>query len=1756
MGFENSDLEEQNSKDIFSSGFSKPASELLHSYSLVDRYFTKLGRDPFKYNMHGIPINWVSEDVAVTDDMGKVVFTQGNVKKPESWSSLALKVVASKYFWGDLSKGEREDSIEKIIGRVSRFITRQAVKQKYFNQEDANSLGEEVASICLNQMAVFNSPVWFNVGIQEYHSDAGGVSAYVWDSASNQVIKADKKMDRPQCSACFIQSMDDTMDSIMAVQVAEANLFKAGSGTGTNRSTLRSSKEKLTGGGKSSGPLSFMKGYDAYAGAIKSGGKTRRAAKMEILNVDHPDIIDFIESKQREEKKAWALIEQGYSGGMNGEAYGSVAFQNCNMSVRVPDEFMESVKSDGEWKTRFITTKEISETLRSRDILRKMAEGTHICGDPGMQFDSIINKYHTSKNSGRINASNPCVTGDTKVLMKDGKWLRIDSFVDEESTIITNTGLIGESNIKGSFRTGTKPVYLLTTKSGYEVKLTADHKVFTVNRGFVQACELTKEDYILIPGQEVASIDEPSDKTFYQMLGVYLGDGCGGNIGNTRGIQLTMEKEYEKPILEKFAEYVASNYERITPRNSPATVQLTNTSSKYVITNTKLINKFAQMINFNQQSHEKCLTNALFQLPLGEQKYLLQGLFTADGTVANYGNKSQYVALDSTSLQLLKDVQLLLLGFGVKSKLYTNRRAGKDTALLPDGHGGLKEYNVREVHSLRISRSSRLRFEKSIGFMTESPKALKLKKLNETIDAYNDAPVDPVSSVSYIGIEEVYDLTEPFTHTFVGGGITLHNCSEYMFLDDSACNLASINLMKFLNREGKFDAENFKKVVDRFITSMELLVDGSSYPTQKIAQNSHDFRPLGLGYANLGALLMSFGLPYDSDEGRAVSAAITALMCGQAYKASAKIASIVGPFPRYHENRDSMLEVIRMHREHVKDIEVNKMPYDLRYLVNEAWDAWSDAYELGRQHGFRNSQATVLAPTGCLIGNSLISTNKGLLRLGNLGNKKGAQWQDVSFKVMTDEGPKDATKFYVNGQASTRKITTVSGYEIQGTEKHKIKVLNPLNGTLDWKRFDEVTEGDIIPLAMNTIFGEENEVLLPPIPELHWNTDYKLITPKVMTKELALLIGYFMGDGSLHSKGLRFCVDNKDEDVVNYLKELINNLFNLGVHITQREGYKEVAVHSVPLVMWWDACGFSKLKPPIEHKGKGYTPYIPDAVLHTNDRKVYSAFLKGLFEADGAVGLGNPTICTASKEFAREIRTLLLSLGYPTHTKIDTSGFGNSPIYVLRLKNISYNKNFLDSIGFISGRKLSSIASRSSQTGKRDYVYLSDDIIEETVPSGSIQRDAVLLSLKRHQAIPREVAMRLYQDTKHPQILWALQFFYDKISSNIDGGIQSTYDISVPENVTYTADGFISHNTIAFMMDCDTTGIEPDIALVKYKVLSGGGMLKIVNRSVGLALERLGYDLDEINRILDHINKNDTIEGAPNLKQEHLPIFDCAFKANKGKRSINYKGHVLMMSVCQPYISGAISKTINMPESATVEEIMDAYVFAWERGLKAVAIYRENSKRSQPLNTKKTEGEIAKKEQIVVKESRKPMPQTRKSITHKFEIGEHKGYLTVGLYDDGHPGEIFVNIAKQGSTVRGMIDAWALSMSMNLQYGATVSDLFAKFRHQKFEPSGFVRNSEEKGLLDEKRASIRTASSIVDYIAQFMINTFGNSQLMEIEIPTIEVKDINEEQKDLTAYTSDEGLVCGLCGGPAKRIGNCAIKCNSCNQTQRSGCGE
>ncbi|MEZ4362779.1 MAG: vitamin B12-dependent ribonucleotide reductase [Kofleriaceae bacterium] len=929
-----------------------------------ERFFTREGVDPFS------TVEWELRDAVITGHDGKVFFEQRQVEFPKAWSQTATNVVVQKYFRGTLGTPEREHSVRQMIGRVADTIYAWGKDDGYFKTDrDAWAFRDELVHLLLHQKMAFNSPVWFNVGVEA----------------------------EPQCSACFINSVDDSMSSILGLAKTEGMLFKYGSGTGSNLSSLRSSRENLNGGGTASGPVSFMRGFDAFAGAIKSGGKTRRAAKMVILNVEHPDIVDFINCKAVEEKKAWALIDAGYDGGFNvaGGAYDSVNYQNANHSVRVSDEFMQAVLKDGEWSTRAITDGRVVETLRARDVMRQMADAAWVCGDPGIQYDTTVNEWHPCINTARINASNPC--------------------------------------------------------------------------------------------------------------------------------------------------------------------------------------------------------------------------------------------------------------------------------------------------------------------------------------------------------------------------------SEYMFLDDSACNLASLNLRRFQREDGDFDVESFRRAVQTTSTAMEIIVDNSSYPSERIAANSYAFRPLGLGFANLGALLMSRSLPYDSDAGRAYAAAITAVMCGEAYKQSAKISmDATGPFKGYGANEEPFLRVMRKHRSAVDRIDAAFVPYDLMQAAKESWDG---AIEIGQKYGFRNGQATVLAPTG----------------------------------------------------------------------------------------------------------------------------------------------------------------------------------------------------------------------------------------------------------------------------------------------------------------------------------------------------------------------------------------------------------------------------------------------TIAFLMDCDTTGVEPDIAIVKYKRLVGGGLIKIVNQTIPEALSKLGYTVKQVEGIIEHINAHDTIEGAPDLKDEHLAVFDCAFRSSNGTRSIHFMGHIRMMSAVQPFLSGAISKTVNLPTDCTVEDIEEAYITAWKLGLKAIAVYRDGCKRTQPLSTSlaqaTTDGKahavdplelLAPEEKKLVEAlrarkagrpgapmaNRYKLPDERHSFTHKFTIAGHEGYITVGMYEDGSPGEIFVRMAKEGSVIAGLMDSFATAISLALQHGVPLPLLIEKFKGTRFEPSGFTGNQE-----------IPIATSIMDYLFRWLALRFPTpdtvvdrhpaAKIAQLDLPKIPLlaKDplssaasaaadggkalIPVEVKDRAWVQETDAPPCHECGTLMVRNGACH-KCPNCGST--SGC--
>ena len=911
------------------------------------RHFTaklEAGKTPYD------EVQWELRAATIGNDKGAVLFEQRDIEIPADWSQTATNIVASKYFHGRMGTPERESSVAQLVHRVVDTIADWGRDQRYFRTAaDAESFRDELAHLMLTQKACFNSPVWFNVGVREPRG-------YGWyfDQDANEVKKLDKKDPKPQCSACFINSVSDSLESILDLAKTEGMLFKWGSGTGTNLSKLREDDAVLSGGGRASGPLSFMRGFDAFAGVIKSGGKTRRAAKMVILNSEHPDIEKFIWCKAKEEKKAHTLIDAGYDSSLDGEAYSSIFFQNANNSVRATDEFMHAVVNDADWWTRSVFTGQPLKRFKAKDLLKQISEATWQCGDPGMQFDTTINRWHTSKNTDRINASNPC--------------------------------------------------------------------------------------------------------------------------------------------------------------------------------------------------------------------------------------------------------------------------------------------------------------------------------------------------------------------------------SEYMFLDDSACNLASLNLMKFVGLDGQFQVDDFRHAVDTVTIAQEIIVDNAAYPTEKIAKNSHDFRPLGLGFANLGALLMYMGIPYDSNQGRSWAGAISAIMCGQSYLTSARISEgSTGPCPGYAVNEEPFLEVIRMHRDSVS------MTIDQKYVPAPMYKAseecWNQAYELGKKSGYRNAQTTVIAPTG----------------------------------------------------------------------------------------------------------------------------------------------------------------------------------------------------------------------------------------------------------------------------------------------------------------------------------------------------------------------------------------------------------------------------------------------TIGFMMDCDTTGIEPDLALVKYKKLVGGGVIKLVNNTVPSALLKLGYSPEQADQIVGHIDSTGTIEGAPGLKAEHLPVFDCSFKPQNGSRTIHYMGHVRMMAAVQPFISGAISKTINMPEECTAIDIMNAYTESWKIGLKAVAIYRDNSKRVQPLSSGTSKGakeggksQVAATtvEKIVYRPVRRKLADERNSITHKFSIGGHEGYFTVGLYDDNTPGELFITMAKEGSTISGLMDSFATSVSYGLQYGVPLKFFVDKFAHVRFEPSGWTGNQ-----------NIPYAKSIMDYIFRWLGNRYLGPEYSLTESPDAGKLRKTEEDPQQNLFvqkpTSGEAVVCSECGSLMVPNGSC-YKCENCGGT--SGC--
>jgi len=1611
-------------------------------------------------------VTWERRDVVLTNWRdGSVNFEQRGVEFPDFWSANATNIVTTKYFRGAVGTPARESSLRQLIDRVVLTYVKAGKNHGYFaSPADAEIFEHELTYMLLHQVFSFNSPVWFNVGT----------------SAPQQV------------SACFILAVEDSMDSILNWYREEGFIFKGGSGAGLNLSRIRSSKELLSSGGAASGPVSFMRGADASAGTIKSGGATRRAAKMVVLDVDHPDVEEFIETKAREEHKVRALRDAGFDMDLGGRDITSVQYQNANNSVRVSDEFMIAVEERREFGLRARQDGRVLDTVDAKALFDKMAQAAWECADPGIQYDDTINDWHTNPETGRITASNPCFPADERVVTDKG-LIQIGDLVARAATgetfdVYTNDVTSGDGAVSRVVATrpirymvtGTNEVLQLRFSDGSRLRCTPNHRLWTRNRGWVPSQDLDAADEIVrsleyagrpmaspalpVAAQEAARRATTSmlptkwDEDLAHYVGWLVGDGC-MTASTATTIYGSIQDQTE--ILPRHAKLLGQwlGFELKPSVQSNSTLQL-RTARRGVL-------DFLRGLGVTSaKSSQKRLPDSVFEASEDALIAFLQGLYDAGGCVVNQLDKgTRYVGLGSRSEELLLGVQELLASLGIAGRIY---QTGTKSASIPytrkDGSEAVYGSDGPSF-DLRITGRSLREFAAQIGFTTPA-KNVKLTHLVDDHGFYvKDETVRVVSRESQ-GFETTYNLTEPRNHSYIVSGVVVANCSEYMSLDNSSCNLASLNLMKFLRDDSTFDTERFVKAVELVITAMDISICFADFPTQAITETTRAYRQLGIGYANLGALLMATAHGYDSDGGRALAGAITSLMTGASYRRSAELAGIVGAYDGYARNADAHKRVMRKHTAATDSLRT--VGADDQAIRQAAVEQWQECLRIGETNGWRNAQASVIAPTGCLTADTMISTDRGLTRLGELGERYGETWQDLDLTVSTDEGPQRATKFFVNGEELTRSVVTQGGYRIQGTLAHRIKVIDPATSAWVWKRMADVAPGDIVPMQLRAMVGAPRRVAMPVLEQAYYAGNWDLRVPDQVDADLAELVGYFIGDGSLHAKGVRLCVADADLDVVERVRVLSKELFGLEPKVAQRQGYQEVILQSVRLARWWQAAGLTKVIPREGHVGKGWSPRIPSAILETNDPEVYSAFLRGVFEADGTVLAKVPSVSTASAPFAAELRTMLLALGLATTTRKTESGLGGTS-YQVRLRNIDHALAFDEIIGFIGERKARLLAEVDSpQAGNRDRIHLAAAVWEEIVPIGHEFRDLIVQSVGRGVGVSRTLASRVFEATLDERLGFALGYLFEVVSTNSDGGVQPTYDISVPANLTYVAGGFVSHNTISFMLDCDTTGIEPDFSLVKYKKLVGGGSMQIVNQVVPRALRRLGYQEEQVEAIIAYIAEHGHVVDAPGLRPEHYEIFDCAM----GERAIKPMGHVRMMAAAQPFVSGAISKTVNLPETATVSDIENVYLQGWKLGLKALAVYRDNCKVGQPLSDAKAKKAAAEPEVIVEdRPTRQRLPKSRPSRTTSFSVGGAEGYMTAGLYPHDGLGEVFLKLGKQGSTLAGVMDAFSIAISIALQYGVPLDTYVSKFTNMRFEPAGMTDDPD-----------IRIANSVMDYI--------------------------------------------------------------------------
>ena len=1699
----------------------------------IERYFTTAGVDPYS------TVAWELRDARIGHG-GRVSFEQAGVEFPTSWSQNATNIVAQKYFRGQLGSPERERSVRQMITRVAGTITGWGTARGYFaSDEDARAFEDELTYILLHQMAAFNSPVWFNVG---WHPEGS------------------PKM---QASACFILSVEDTMESILEWNTKEGMIFRGGSGSGINLSKIRGSMEHLSRGGTASGPVSFMRGADAWAGSIKSGGGTRRAAKMVVLDIDHPDIREFIWCKAKEEDKAAALRDAGFDMSIDGDGFHSIQYQNANNSVRVTDEFMRAVENDEDWQLiGRVSGEPIGEPIPARELLRDIAQAAWRCADPGVQYDTVINRWHTCPNSGRINASNPCFPGDARVHTTRG-LMPIAELIErgergEEIRVYTHRATAGEpatgvvaTQPVAFMRNGVSPIVRLRFANGGQLRCTPNHRIWTLNRGYVRAEDLVSSDRVLLndvptPASDASwalparvqahvksfarggsvtyrELPEKWSEGLAELTGHLVGDGC-----------LTDAQTQWVYGGDDIDDGLADSHEGLLRElvGGVSRQPMDNGTVQLRVGSEAVRELFRGLGVSSARAHEKRVPEAVFSAPAAVQAAFLRGLFGADGCVSRVeagGKANRYVGLSSRSDALLRDVQRLLSTFGARARIYRVSEARGASFSYVRADGSSVEYESREGFDLRITGGDLEIFAHEIGFSTPRKHAA-LEALLTEVGCYRTKPGTTLVAREDDGQEQVYNLTEPLHHSYIVDGVVVANCSEYMHVDNSACNLASLNLMKFRRADGSFDVESFERAIDVIFLAQEIVVSPSSYPTEEIAANARAFRQLGMGYANLGAYLMANGLPYDSDAGRGIAAAITALMTGRGYLRSAEIASAIGPYERYAENAEPHLAVMRMHRDAAYALPDEDCADTA--LLAAARTTWDRAVGLGEQHGYRNAQATVLAPTG---------TISFLMDCDTTGVEP--DFSLVKFKELVGGGQMTIVNKTVPLALETlgyddQRIEQISAYVNEhgtivgapGLQPEHLPVFDVAVGERAISHMGHIKMmGAIQPFISGAIskcvIGSTlvaSERGLVRIGSLR--RDERADTFSQLTIGVASIGGthptdafYYGGERSVIEARLRS--GHRVSGTPNHRLLVAGESGLEWRRLDQLQPGDRVATKYGD-EMW------ASLPPQFDDftPSKRYGPQKSVAIPPAMTEQL--AFLLGAFAAEGHISRSNWTIRIANADedvIARLARASEQVFGIPARI---ARAHGKCPSVELASETLV---EFFDYLGTGNGAARKRIPDAVLVSPRNMVLAFLEGLTLDSYLPSSLPKWAICLASRELLDDLQAVLTNL--GIVHSRI--------EKYNAEYDRSFEEVYvsgrhaqrflaQLRFPERHK----ALRAAEIIAGDFGQSTADVVPGITGRQlYDLIHKG---QPGRNGAGSARSReFSYLKDRRTREVSRAS----LERVATLDDVSLPEWlDRVLEDNlyfSPVVSVQDAGvqEVFDISVPGPHAfvaNGIVNhNTVNMPESATAEDIGDAYTRAWELGVKALAIYRDGSKTAQALRTDAQKNapvtvDLQAEIQRAVADAiatapprRNRMPRERESITHKFSVGGHEGYITAGKYDDGTVGEIFLtDIGKEGSTMRGMMNAFATSISIALQYGVPLETLVRKFSYMRFEPEGMTSNPE-----------IPFAKSMPDYIMRWLASRFLDADTQEeLGILTPAVRARRAAQDALSSHSSDTSL--------------------------------